>query len=615
MAAQGVAGGYRDQWLETTARVGASPRDRIAVVLGPRSSAPSGGGAGGLGNGREVPRVTVVVPHEPVAVASPSADASQTITYSHSPGLFARLARLDIALAFTSYQSGFLYMLGSTPDQGPQLHQSAAAKPMGLAVGPDGGLVVASSATVVRYRDVLRPGERVDHLFDACFMPRTIHVTGELDAHDLAIDADGRVVFVNTRFNCLATLSDTHSFDALWRPPFISALVDEDRCHLNGLAMEDGRPAYVTAVSRSDTVDGWRDRRASGGVMIDMRTDEVVCAGLSMPHSPRLHRGELWLLNAGTGELGIAPRDGGPFQPRVFCPGFTRGLAFHGDLAFVGLSKPRYHRFDGLPLARRLDDADSEPWCGIQVIDLAKRQCVDWFRIDGAVDELYDLAVIAGRTCPMAVSPSAPDASTLITFTDRTAPWEAACDQSHATRPQSSAAGRVVPGLCGACALWPRDRRHLHRGGRAHGLRAAGEPRDRHDPDDHDAQRRHHARLRHRHLADRRQRDRADRRRDHLYRHQRVVNHRCGQRHHCAQRHGRPDGDDQWSDHRQWRYRHLFVQRERRDGRIDRERQHRDGRQQRGGRRAARRGRDLDHHQRAGDLQWGPRWCDLRTGQ
>lgn len=351
-------------------------------------------------------------PAPAVADAAP-ADPGR-VTFSQSAGFFPRLARLGVGLAFTSYQSGYLYMLGSTPEQGAQLHQCAVARPMGLSAEADGSLIVASGGSVTRYRNVLKPGERVDHVFDACFMPRTVHVTGELDAHDIGVDADGRVVFVNTRFNCLATLSDTHSFAELWRPPFISALVDEDRCHLNGLAMKDGRPAYVTAVSRSDTVDGWRDRRADGGVVIDVRTGEIVCAGLSMPHSPRLHRGELWVLNAGTGELGVVRER--RFESRVFCPGFVRGLAFHGDLAFVGLSRPRYHRFEGLALDQRLRDADSEAWCGIQVIDLAKRACVDWFRIDGAVGELYDLAVIEGHRCPMAVSLTSGDATSLITF-------------------------------------------------------------------------------------------------------------------------------------------------------------------------------------------------------
>lgn len=348
-------------------------------------------------------------------LAGPAAPQAAQITYSQSAGLFARLARLGVSLAFTSYQSGFLYTLGSSPEHGPQLHQSATPKPMGLSTEP-GGLTLACGGSIIRFRDVLGPGERINHTFDACFMPRTVHMTGDLDAHDVGVDADGRVIFVNTRFNCLAAVADTHSFQPLWRPPFISALVDEDRCHLNGLAMEAGRPAYVTAVSRSDTVDGWRDRRADGGVVIDVASGEAVCMGLSMPHSPRLHRGELWVLNAGTGELGVVDRDAGRFEPRVFCPGFVRGLAFHGGLAFVGLSKPRYHRFEGLALEERLRRADSEPWCGVQVIDIATGACVDWFRIDGAVAELYDLAVIEGRTCPMAVSPNSPDAATLITF-------------------------------------------------------------------------------------------------------------------------------------------------------------------------------------------------------
>lgn len=357
--------------------------------------------------------------HGPERLQATTLQASNLeVSYSMSNGLVGRLARLNLALAFTSYQSGYLYMLGSTPQHGAQLHQSAAPKPMGLSVDGDGGLVLACGSSIIRYRDVLTQNERIDHVFDACYMPRTQHITGDLDAHDVEVDADGRVIFVNTRFNCLARVSEQHSFEAIWRPTFISALVDEDRCHLNGLAMENGRPAYVTAVSRSDTIDGWRDRRADGGIVVDVRSGEIVCSGLSMPHSPRLHRDELWVLNAGAGELGVVRRRGktSRFEPRVFCPGFVRGLAFHGNLAFVGLSKPRYHRFEGLSLADRLRQVDSEPWCGVQVIDLDKGSCVDWLRIDGHVAELYDLALIEGRRCPMAVSPTSPDASNLITF-------------------------------------------------------------------------------------------------------------------------------------------------------------------------------------------------------
>ncbi len=341
------------------------------------------------------------------------------VDYTFSGGLAARLAQLDLSIAFTSYQSGWFYLIGRRPDGGLHLHQSAIARPMGLAFDGSNRLVMCSGAHITQFENVLAAHEQINHEFDACYVPRVSHLTGSLDAHDIGIAEDGSIVFVNTGYNCLATLSPRHSFKPVWRPPFISALIAEDRCHLNGLAMEAGEAAYVTAVSRSDTIDGWRDRRASGGIVMDVRTNEILCEGLSMPHSPRVHNGKLWVLNAGTGEFGFVSRnkDGkGKFEPLVFCPGFLRGLAFHGNYAFIGLSKPRYKRFEGLGLDAKLQERDSEAWCGIQIIDLAKGACVDWFRIDGAVAELYDVAVVSGFARPMAISPHSADAANLITI-------------------------------------------------------------------------------------------------------------------------------------------------------------------------------------------------------
>jgi hypothetical protein len=80
------------------------------------------------------------------------------------------------------------------------------------------------------------------------------------------------------------------------------------------------------------------------------------------------------------------------------------------------LSKPRYKRFEGLPLDERLKAADSEPWCGIQVIDLDTKTCVDWVRIDGDVSELYDVTVLPGIVCPMAIAPATAEANATITI-------------------------------------------------------------------------------------------------------------------------------------------------------------------------------------------------------
>jgi uncharacterized protein (TIGR03032 family) len=348
---------------------------------------------------------------ESKAAEPPSTPAEERVTYSMSPGLPGFLGAQRIALAVSSYQSGKFYLLGQNVDGGLLVDERFFRKAMGICVPDKDTILLATLFQIVRFKNVLNPGEQINNVFDACYVPRETYVTGEIDAHDVGVLKDGRVVFVNTLYNCLATPSQRHSFTPLWKPPFISGIVKEDRCHLNGLAMADGVPRYVTAVSKSDTIDGWRDRRASGGVVVDVQTSEIVIGGLSMPHSPRIYRDRLWLLNSGTGELGwIEPGSGqgagqaaAKFHALAFCPGFLRGLAFHGNHALVGLSKPRYQRFEGLALDQKLADADSEPWCGVQVIDLDSGACVHWFRLDGAVAELYDLAIVPGAMRPMSL--------------------------------------------------------------------------------------------------------------------------------------------------------------------------------------------------------------------
>src|SRR5947207_9982868 len=144
-----------------------------------------------------------------------------------------------------------------------------------------------------------------------------------------------------TRFSCLCTLDPDYSFVPRWQPPFISALAAEDRCHLNGLAMVDGRPRYVTALGESDTARGWRANKPRGGCLIDVDSGAVLSRGLSMPHSPRWHDGRLWVLESGTGQLLLIDGATGRRQRIAEVPGFGRGLAMAGPYAFIGLSKIR----------------------------------------------------------------------------------------------------------------------------------------------------------------------------------------------------------------------------------------------------------------------------------
>ena len=312
------------------------------------------------------------------------------------------LAEQKLSLALTTYQIGKLFFIGLKENGELSIFERSFNRCMGLCATAN-GLYLSSLYQVWRFENLFTQGEQQDG-YDRLYLPQVGYTTGDLDIHDMAVAADGRLIFVNTLFGCLATLSETHSFKPLWRPPFSSRLAAEDRCHLNGLAMKDGRAAYVTAVSRSDVVDGWRDHRADGGIVIDVNTNAIVAEGLSMPHSPRWHQGRLWLLNSGTGEFGYVDLAAGRFVPVSFCAGYLRGLAFHGDFALVGLSKPRHNRtFSGLVLDENLRSRQAEARCGVQVIDLRSGDAVHWLRIEGVVDELYDVVALPGVRRPMAL--------------------------------------------------------------------------------------------------------------------------------------------------------------------------------------------------------------------
>ncbi|MEQ8959482.1 MAG: TIGR03032 family protein, partial [Coleofasciculus sp. C2-GNP5-27] len=315
------------------------------------------------------------------------------------------LAEQHLSLAFTTYQAGKVFFIGVQPTGQLSIFERTFERCMGLCVHGS-TLYLSSLYQVWRFENVLEAGQ-VHNGYDCLYVPQVGYVTGDLDVHDVAVvdpPVTPHPIFVNTLFSCLATVSETHSFIPLWQPPFISKLAAEDRCHLNGLAIADGKPKYVTAVSQSDVADGWRDKRRDGGCVVDVGRNQVIVTGLSMPHSPRLYRDKLWLLNSGTGEFGFVDLSRGEFESVAFCPGYLRGLAFSGDFAIVGLSKPRENRtFSGLALDERLESKQAEPRCGLLVIDLRSGDIVHWLRIEGIVTELYDVAVLPGVQRPMAV--------------------------------------------------------------------------------------------------------------------------------------------------------------------------------------------------------------------
>jgi len=313
--------------------------------------------------------------------------------YTFSPGFVALLDELDVSLAISTHQSGVLYLVGRDA-AGAHIEKVRLPSPTGLFVEGPGHLALATGAHIVRLRDA---GD--------CYLPDSLVAAEGLDIHDLAIDLEGRPIFVSTRCNCLATISPERGFELIWKPPFVTTWRAGDKCHVNGLAMVDGRAAYVTLWSRHDRFDAWREHYGEGGLLMDARNEAVVLGDLCLPHSPRCHGGELWLLNSGTGELGIVEGLGGSaprFVPRAFFAGFPRGLALHGDHAFVGVSRPRPDRLERLPHPERFQNVDLEPGVSVRIIELTSGSCVEWMRVEGEVAEIYDLAVLPGVRRPMA---------------------------------------------------------------------------------------------------------------------------------------------------------------------------------------------------------------------
>jgi uncharacterized protein (TIGR03032 family) len=333
-----------------------------------------------------------------------SAEPAPQLEISASRQFVSWLREHRLSLAFTTYQSGKLFLIGTKPDGKLSVFERTFERCMGLAVAGAQTLWMSSVYQLWRFENAIPPGSTAPGGYDALFVPQLAYTTGDVDAHDIALDREGRPVFINTLFSCIAAPSETHSFRVVWKPPFITKLAAEDRCHMNGLAMRDGAPAYVTAVSTTDVHEGWREHRRDGGVIVDVQTDEIITRGLSMPHSPRWHDGTLYVLNSGAGEFGRIDLATGRFDPICFCPGYARGLAIVGNFAVIGLSTCRENRtFSGLPLDDALAAKNVAPRCGLLVVDLRTGDIAHSLNITGIVRELYDVAILPGTIMPSAL--------------------------------------------------------------------------------------------------------------------------------------------------------------------------------------------------------------------
>lgn len=316
---------------------------------------------------------------------------------TYTPQVPELLRQLDCTLAISTFQAGKVIFISPKDDEHLVQLPRTFRQPMGIGYAPPKMAVATKDEVIVLSNSpqlaVHYPKQA--NTYDALFMPRATYHTGQVDIHDLVWSAEG-LIAVNTSFSCICRINEDFSFQPIWQPPFIDKLASEDRCHLNGMVLENGQPKYATALAESNTPHGWKATIPAGGILLDTRSGEVAVHDLKMPHSPRLLGDTLYILMSGTGELVQADPQRDRIEVLKPLDGFLRGMAIHGEYAFIGMSRLRKNSssFGKLPIADRAHH------CGIEIVHLPTAAWVGRIRYEASVDEIYDIQVLPGIRRP-----------------------------------------------------------------------------------------------------------------------------------------------------------------------------------------------------------------------
>ncbi len=362
--------------------------DNRCMTMSPENETPA----------EAVPNVTPIGQgYAPAQLAPPPQSVEQVLGSVHTSNFPDLLRELGGCLLVSTYQAGKLVILRPDGDS-INTHFRSFNRPMGMAADQQ-RLMLGSLMEIVEFRNMPDVALRLQNppRHDAVYMARRGHITGHIDIHEMAWDADGAVWFVNTMFSCLCTLDIKSSFVPRWRPKFVSHYAPEDRCHLNGLAMRNGIPRYVSALGETNTREGWRANKRDGGLIVDVTTNRIVTRGLSMPHSPRWYDNRLWVLESGRGALCTVDLKTGERTDVARVPGFCRGIDFIGPIAFIGLSQLRGTTpFTDIPIT----DDNTERLSGVWAVHIHTGKTIAFLKFTGGVQEIFAVQAVRGVLFP-----------------------------------------------------------------------------------------------------------------------------------------------------------------------------------------------------------------------
>jgi uncharacterized protein (TIGR03032 family) len=318
-----------------------------------------------------------------------------SLSCRYSSGLVTLLRSLNISLVLTSAEGSRVLSIGANQQE---LVMSVVDFDQPHGIAASGNKIALSLNQQLRLfvsRDRSESSCQSDRYYESQhrqeFSAQQSRHTAGFSSPDLAWGTEGLWI-ANPTYSCLSTLTNDGRLLNLWKPGFNSEFSEEDRCWVNGVALEDGTPRYVTAMAEWNTVRGWRESVLNPGVIIHVPGGEVLCRGLFSPTAPRVHNGRLWVLQACSGQLCLVNRQTGEFDVVETFPGYTTGLDCHAGYGFVGLSST----YSDADLNVRPLAAQGNLWCGLAVVDLTTGKAVEALKLLSGFESISAVAVVAG---------------------------------------------------------------------------------------------------------------------------------------------------------------------------------------------------------------------------
>ncbi|MEQ9229949.1 MAG: TIGR03032 family protein [Cyclobacteriaceae bacterium] len=315
--------------------------------------------------------------------------------FYYSASLPAILEKTKSSIVFSTYQAGKLIFISSKDGEILIKYAKNFARPMGIAFDPKTSRLAVATKNQINVfgnSSALAQSfpEKPNH-YDAMFMPQCRYYTGRVDTHEIAFGEEG-LWTVNTQFSALTLMTDSQHFEVKWKPPFIGELRPFDKCHLNGMAMKDGKPKYVSMFGEMDQPTEWRKSEKNHGLIMDVDTGEVLVRNLTMPHTPTLYEEKIYFLQSGTGQIMYYDLKTKQTVEVALLKSFLRGLEVIGDFLFVGASELREQStsFGKLPIS------DQETFCGIYVYNRHTGQQVAGLSYTDLVKEIFSVKVLPG---------------------------------------------------------------------------------------------------------------------------------------------------------------------------------------------------------------------------